>query len=199
MPTARRTHAEMNAETTRRLVAAARRAFGEQGYAATSMDGLCAEAGLTRGALYHHFGGKPGLLEAVVREIDAEIGERLEARWAAIEDPWEAFVACNVAYLETALEPEVQRILLRDAPAALGQRLREIDAEGSIAPLAEALEELVRLGRVVPCDAEATARLLNGALVDAALWIAAAEDAPSRLKRAEGSMRTLMEGLRRTD
>jgi hypothetical protein len=93
----------------------------------------------------------------------------------------------------------VQRILLRDAPAALGQRLREIDAEGSIAPLAEALEELVRLGRVVPCDAEATARLLNGALVDAALWIAAGEDAPSRLERAEGSMRTLMEGLRRTD
>ena len=192
----RRSHAEMNARTTARLVTAARRAFGEQGYAAASMDALCAEAGLTRGALYHHFGGKPGLLEAVVREIDAEIGERLEARWEAEADPWDALVACHVAYLEMATEPEIQRIVLRDAPAVLGQRLREIDAEGAIGPLAEAIEALVREGRVVPCDPEMVARLLNGALVDAALWIAAGEDAPARLERARGSVVLFLEGLR---
>ena len=192
-----RTHAEMIAETTGKLVSAARRSFGTRGYADTSMDELCAEVGLTRGALYHHFGGKAGLLEAVVREIDAEMEERLEAQWYAIEDPWESFRACSVGYLRMALEPEIQRILLRDAPAVLGQRLREIDEAGSIGPLTEALEDLMRAGRIADCDAEVVARLLNGALVDAALWIAAGEDAEARFERSAASIELVLKGLER--
>ncbi|WP_119168937.1 TetR/AcrR family transcriptional regulator [Algihabitans albus] len=192
-----RTHAEMIAETAGKLVSAARRSFGAKGYAGTSMDELCAEAGLTRGALYHHFGGKVGLLEAVVREIDAEIGDRLEAHWRGIEDPWEAFRACNTEYLRLALDPEIQRILLRDAPAVLGQRLREIDEDGSIGPLAEALEDLMRAGRIADCDAEVVARLLNGALVDAALWIAAGADAEARFERAAAGIDLILKGLER--
>ena len=71
--------ARKKAETSARLIAVARRSFFERGYAQTSMDELCAEAGVTRGALYHNFGGKEGLFEAVVRQIDAEIGEKLLA------------------------------------------------------------------------------------------------------------------------
>ena len=192
-----RTHAEMTAETTAKLVSAARRSFGSRGYAETPMDELCAEAGLTRGALYHHFGGKPGLLEAVVRQIDEEIGDRLEVHYSGIGDPWEAFRACNIEYLRLALDPEIQRIVLRDAPAVLGQRLREIDEDGSIGPLAEALDQLMRAGRIVACDAEVMARLLNGALVDAALWIAAGDDSEARFERSARSVELMMKGLER--
>ena len=110
----------MIAETRGKLIAAARKAFGEVGFAAASMDDFTAEAGLTRGALYHHFGDKKGLLEAVIKEIDADMGARLAEISGAADDPWEGFVAECVAYVEMALEPEIQRILLLDGPAVLG-------------------------------------------------------------------------------
>lgn len=200
----RRTHAEMKAETRSALIGAARKAFAEQGYANASMDALCESAGVTRGALYHHFGGKDGLLEAVVRQIDSEIGTRLEAHYAKVEDPWEAFCACNIEYLRLALDPEIQQILLRDAPAVLGQRMREIDEESSIAPLVAAIEDLIAQGRMRPCDPQTIARMLNGALVDAALWIAAAdpndkEEAEARFSLSAESSRLLMNGLAPSD
>jgi AcrR family transcriptional regulator len=187
--------AAMSAETVERLLAAARCAFARQGYAAASMDALCAEAGLTRGALYHHFGGKEGLLEAVVRRIDAEIGARLDAEFAAIPDQWDAFRACCATWLGLALEPDTRRILLRDAPAVLGQRLREIDEASSIRPMAESLRALMAEGRVRPADPEALARLLNGAMVDAALWIAGHADPDHALARARGALDVLLDGL----
>lgn len=194
-PSRRRRRADMIAETTAKLVAAARRSFAGRGYAATSMDELCAEAGLTRGALYHHFGGKEGLLLAVVEAMDAEIGARLEAIYEAHGDPWEAFRACCGAYLEMALEPEIQRVVLRDAPAVLGHRLREIDERSSVQPTMEALSELMARGRVRPADPEALARLLNGAMTDAALWIAAADDPSAALARARSGLDALLDGL----
>src|SRR3989304_556284 len=86
----RRTRAEME-ETRATLLATARRVFSEHGYAATSMDDLTAQAGLTRGALYHHFGDKKGLLAAVVAPLDAETDQRLPAISDAADDAWEGF------------------------------------------------------------------------------------------------------------
>jgi AcrR family transcriptional regulator len=187
----------MSAETTAKLVAAARRAFASEGYAAASMDALCAEAGVTRGALYHHFGGKEGLLEAVVRRIDGEIAERMEAEEMRHGDPWEAFRACCHLWLDQALDPDVQRIFLKDAPAVLGQRLREMDEASSIGPIRDALARLMEAGRIGATDPEALARLINGALVDAALWVAAsAEPAPARA-RAHAAADILLDGLER--
>ncbi len=191
----RRSRADMIAQTTGALLAAARRAFAEQGYADTSMDALCAEAGLTRGALYHHFGGKEGLLEAVARQIDAEMNVRLEAVYDAVPDPWIAFRDCCKAYLSMALEPEIQRILLRDAPAVLGQRFREIDEETALGALIEALEDLMDQGRLRRADPEALARLINGALIDGALWIAASLDPEMARDRAVESLDLLLDGL----
>lgn len=191
----RRSRADMIAGTTARLVSAARKAFAEQGYAETSMDALCAEAGLTRGALYHHFGGKEGLLEAVVRQIDAEMSARIEAVYDAIPDPWDAFKDCCKAYLSMALEPEIQRIMLRDAPAVLGQRFRDIDEETAVAAIMEALEDLIGQGRLRRADPEALARLINGALVDGALWIAGSLDPEMARDRAVEGLDLLLEGL----
>ena len=169
----RRSREQMTSDTTARLIAAARKAFAAEGYAASSMDAICAEAGVTRGALYHHFGGKDGLLEAVVRRIDAEIGTRIEIEEQRHADPWDAFRACCRLWLEQALDPEIQRIYLRDAPSVLGQRLRDLDEGSTIGEIRDVLADLMAAGRIRQTDPEALARLVNGALVDAALWVAA--------------------------
>ena len=185
----------MTAETTKALIAAARRSFATVGYAATSMDALCAEAGLTRGALYHHFGGKDGLLEAVVRQMDGEMTARLQAVWKRHEDPFDSFKACCLAYFDLALDAEIQRIVFRDAPAVLGQRLRDIDAEGSIAPIVEALDGLMASGRLRRTHPEALARMLNGAMIDAVLWIAGSDNQAEAVKGASDAVVLLLDGL----
>lgn len=185
----------MIAQTTEKLITAARAAFARDGYAAASMDALTAEAGLTRGALYHHFGGKEGLLEAVVRQISAELTERFEAVWEATPDKRQAFRACCEAYLESAIDPEIQRIMFIDAPAVLGQRLREIDAQGSVGAIIEALEELAGDHHVKIADPEALARMLNAAMVDLALWIAGTDKPQLILERAKSGLLSLMERI----
>jgi AcrR family transcriptional regulator len=191
----RRSRGEMTAGTTARLVAAARAAFRTEGFAAASMDALCAEAGVTRGALYHHFGDKEGLLEAVVRQIDAEIGARLDAEEARHPDPWDAFRACCHLWLEQALDPEVQRVYLIDAAAFIGPRLREMDEAQATAPIRESLAELMTLGRVARTDPEALARMINGALCDAATWVAASPRPDEALARAHAATDMLLRGL----
>lgn len=194
---AAKTRAETAAETRARLIAAARKAFGEKGYAEASMDDFTADAGLTRGALYHHFGDKKGLFEAVLLQIDAEIAARLNKVSAGAASPWEGFVAENIAYVELALEPEIQRIMLRDGPAVLGDPFRWSNTEGCVAALRASLERLQAEGLVEPVDAEATARLVCGASTYAAQWIANADDPREASLRAIPAFRALMEGLLR--
>ena len=194
----RRSRAEMIAETRGKLIAAARKAFGEKGYAEASMDDFTAEAGLTRGALYHHFGDKRGLLEAVVLQIDAEMAERLAQISAAAPTRWDALVQENVGYIEMALEPDIQRILLRDGPAVLGDPSGWPSADGCIAAIRAHLEQLQADGVVRDdIDADVAARLISGASTDAALWIANAADPVSASRRAIPAFTALLEGLLR--
>jgi hypothetical protein len=191
----RRSRAEMIAQTTEKLIESARAAFARDGYAAASMDAISAEAGLTRGALYHHFGGKDGLLEAVVRQIDAELGARLETVWDSTPDKRKAVRATCTAFLDSALDPETQRILFIDAPAVLGQRLRQMDEEGAIGALTEALEELRDTHEAEISDVEILARILNAAMIDLALWIAASPKPMGALKRAKTGILDLIDRL----
>lgn len=101
-------------ENRLRLVEAGRKAFAAQGYAAASMDDLTASVGLTRGALYHNFGDKKGLLAAVVHQIDSAMARRAREIGASKTDAWEALLAEGAAYIEMATDPEVQRIVLLD-------------------------------------------------------------------------------------
>ncbi|MFJ3158559.1 TetR/AcrR family transcriptional regulator [Pseudomonas protegens] len=188
-----RPRAAMIEQTRARLIASARQAFARQGYAKTSMDDLTAEAGLTRGALYHHFGDKQGLLAAVVEQIDSEMDERLEAISAAASDPWQGFAQRCRAYLEMAQEAEIRRIVLQDARAVLGQR--QPAEEHCIDSLSRRLQALVEAGLITPAPSQALARLINGSLVDAALWIAAAEQPGQLLQQALQALELLLRGL----
>ncbi|WP_236184902.1 TetR/AcrR family transcriptional regulator [Pseudomonas protegens] len=187
-----RPRAAMIEQTRARLIASARQAFARLGYAKTSMDDLTAEAGLTRGALYHHFGDKQGLLAAVVEQIDSEMDERLDAISAAASDPWQGFAQRCRAYLEMAQEAEIRRIVLQDARAVLGQR--QPAEEHCIDSLSRRLQALVEAGLITPAPSQALARLINGSLVDAALWIAA-EQPGQRLQQALQALELLLRGL----
>ncbi|MGQ9369263.1 TetR/AcrR family transcriptional regulator [Azospirillum sp. ST 5-10] len=187
--------AEMMAETRAKLIRAARRAFAEKGYAGASMDELTAEAGLTRGALYHNFGDKRGLLLAVVDQIDAEMAARARDVGSRAATAWEGLLAEGVAYIEMALEPEVQRIVLLDGPAVLGDPSRWPSQNRCLQTTTRALQALIAQGVVKPVDAEAAARLLNGAALNAALWIAASDDPQDVLAKAVAAFRCLAAGL----
>lgn len=186
-------------ETRAKLVRAARGAFATKGYAAASMDDLTAEAGLTRGALYHNFGDKKGLLQAVIEQIDAEMVARLRAAQDRAETPWLGFLAENIAYIEMALEPEIQRIMLLDGPAVLGDPSRWPNQNACLQTTTQTLQALIDAGTVKPVDAEAAARLLNGAALNASLWIAAADDPHAVLAKAVEAFRHLAGGLLRTE
>ena len=107
-------------ENRAKLIRAGRQAFAENGYAAASMDELTARVGLTRGALYKNFGDKRGLLAAVVDQIDTEMASRAQEIGAGAADEWQALLAEGAAYIEMALDPEVQRIVLARRAGRVG-------------------------------------------------------------------------------
>ncbi|MEF9675662.1 TetR family transcriptional regulator [Pectobacterium aroidearum] len=189
----RRTRAEME-ETRATLLATARKVFSERGYADTSMDDLTAQASLTRGALYHHFGDKKGLLAAVVEQIDAEMDERLQVISDTAEDAWDGFRRRCRAYLEMALEPEIQRIVLRDARAVLGGASPDSQRH-CVESMQRLIDNLIRQGVVAEADPQALAFLIYGSLAEAAFWIADGEDGNARLTQGVAALGLLLRGL----
>ena len=191
----RRTRAEME-ETRAALLAMARKVFKEHGYAETSMDDLTAQAGLTRGALYYHFGDKKGLLAAVVDQIDDEMDQRLKTISDNAEDPWDGFCNRCRAYLEMALEPEFQRIVLRDAKAVLGGSSPE-SQRYCVQSMQRLIGNLIDQGVVDDADPQALASLIYGSLAEAAFWIADGEESDNRLTQGITALNLLLRGLRR--
>ncbi|UVC11924.1 TetR/AcrR family transcriptional regulator [Rhizobium sp. TH2] len=182
-------------ENRAKLIGAGRQAFAESGYAAASMDELTARVGLTRGALYKNFGDKRGLLAAVVDQIDTEMASRAQDIGARAADEWQALLAEGAAYIEMALDPEVQRIVLLDGPAVLGDPSLWPSQNSCLQVTRSALERLMAKGIIKPLDAEAAARLVSGAALNAALWVAASEDPQAVLPKAVEAFRALAEGL----
>lgn len=186
---------EMIAETRAKLLAAGRKAFGTIGYAQASMDDFTAEAGLTRGALYHHFGDKKGLFEAVLLQIDAEMTARMTAASERAPTRWQGLVdECN-SYMQMALEPEIQRIVFRDGPAVLGDPSSWPNAGGCVAMMTESVARLQAEGAIADVDAEAAARVINGALGYCSQWIANADDPGAVSEKAVHAFNVFLEGL----
>jgi AcrR family transcriptional regulator len=176
----RRTQAERSSTTQRALLDAARTLFTDHGFAGTGRDQVAARAGLTRGALYHHFGGKEGLFRALVEELEGEIAERVVAAGAGTDDPAAQLRLGCMAFLDACLEPAVRRIVLLEAPAVLGwETWREIDSRYGLALVRHGLETAMAAGQVEPVPVDALAHLLLGALNEAAFLVAAAEDQPA--------------------
>ena len=182
-------------ENRAKLLMAARKAFAEKGFAAASMDELTASVGLTRGALYHNFGDKKGLLAAVVAQMDGEMAQQAKAEAADAGDDWEKLLAEGVAYIKMALDPEVQRIVLLDGPAFLGDPAQW---PGQLSCLESTRQSLIKMGErgvIKPVNADAAAYMLNSAAMSAALWIAASPDPQKALPAIIAVFTELASGL----
>lgn len=201
MSTDRKTRAETAADTAARLVSTATAAFASQGFASVSLDQLAADAGVTRGALHHHFGNKAGLFEAVLRGVVGQLGDRLDATWEAAlaggVDRWMAFRRCFHVYLDEALRPDRRRILFLDAPAVLGVKAFDIVMDHGFGLMVEDLRGLVDTGQIAAADPVALAHLMNGAVVNLAFWAAEAGPGEDRLSRAHAALAVMFDGLTR--
>jgi AcrR family transcriptional regulator len=175
----RRTAAQ--AEQTRQaILATARVTFAERGFARSSTTVIAAAAGVTRGALYHHFADKTALFRAVFITIEHELNDTVLAAALAASGPLDAFVAGCTAWLDFAVRPDYQRIAVVDAPAVLGaMEWHEIDAGIGIASMDAGLKALERDGVIAHPATPALAVLLFGALTDAGLALARG-DGPSK-------------------
>ncbi|MDO5051548.1 MAG: TetR family transcriptional regulator [Pseudoclavibacter sp.] len=187
-----RSSAEETARTARRTLETARGMFVEHGYTAVSLERIARAAGVTRGALYHHYGSKAGLFRAVASEVQAEVAEAVEAAAASAGgDAGEQLRAGSHAFLEAITSEGRARVLLVDAPAVLGwAQWLELDAAHARRSLHAVLGELGLPAPLVP----ALTAQLSGAMNEAALWLAqrpgdeaarrAAHEALERLLRA---------------
>lgn len=185
-------------EHTRRLLLdVARRLFAERGYAGAGTEEVVRQAGVTRGALYYHFRDKRALFHAVVEDLQAQIMGQVQHAAGAAADPWEGLRAGLHAFLDACMEPAVQRIVLIDAPSVLGWVVwRELDAKYGFGLLRGVLEGLIAAGLLEPQPVEPLAHMLLGALSEAGLVIAQAEDIGAARADVGASLDRLLRGLR---
>ena len=193
----RRTQAERRAATRRSLLDAARSMFAENGYHGTAAEEIVRRAGMTRGALYHHFEDKKDLFRAVVDEMEGEIDEEIEEAERAQPNLPETVMAGYRAFLDAVLVPEMRRTFFLEGPAVLGWEWREIDARHAVGKIEEGLASLIAEGFVEPQPVGPLARLINGALLEAAFFAAASEDPEAARDEAWGAMERLVGGLLR--
>jgi AcrR family transcriptional regulator len=189
---------EQSDRTRAKLVRAARRLFAKRGYSGVGTEEIVRAAGVTRGALYHHFAGKPALLEAAYEEIEAELTREIaESALAGGGDPIEALRAGAEMLLDACMEPEVQRIVLLDAPAVLGwERWREIAAGYGFGLVEATLGAAIEAGAIPPQPVKPLAHALMGALDEVAMYVARAEE-PERVRAEAGeTLGRLLESLR---
>ncbi|GAA2867134.1 TetR/AcrR family transcriptional regulator [Nonomuraea rubra] len=189
--------AEQKERTRQTLVATSRRLFASRGYAGVGLAEIVREAGVTKGALYHHFDGKTALFRAVLEQVQQEVAARVvAAAEEAVETPWHRLQAGCAAFVKASADPEVQRIMLIDGPAVLGwDEWRAIDEATSAAHLSEALREVQSTATIPLRPVEPLARLLSGAMNEAALWLAQS-GGPADLEDTLAWLSRLIDGLR---
>lgn len=180
----RRTQHDRSTSTRAALVAAARELFATRGYQAVPADEIVRAAGVTRGALYHHYADKQELFRAVVEDLEKELTAEVAAVFEQAPDPVTGMATALDVFLTACLRPEVRRISLTDAPAVLGwQTWREIEAAHGLGLLTRILTKAVEDGLVNPQPVRALAQLVLAAIMEAAHMVAeAADPAAARLE-----------------
>jgi AcrR family transcriptional regulator len=195
-PGPRRTQAERSASTRAALLGAARRLFAEHGFAATGREEIVDAAGVTRGALYHHFDGKEDLFRAVYEQLEIEIVDAVVRAASRSPDPMAQLRLGTKAYLEAAGDPAVQRVMLIDAPSVLGYETRRRIAEAhGLGLVREVLRAAMAAGAVKRQPVEPLAHLLLAALHEAALFVAQASDQRRARREVGETVDTLLAGL----
>lgn len=187
---------EQGQATRRDLLAIATRLFVAHGYQGTSIEAVLREAGISRGALYHHFAGKEALFEAVLDQVEADIAQRVAKAGGGTRDPVEALRAGCHAWLRLARDPTVRRIALVDAPSVVGwEKWRAMDERYAFGLLKGALANAAAAGRVRPELVDVLAHMLLAALAEVALVIARAKDSKAAVRAGQAAVDALLDGL----
>jgi AcrR family transcriptional regulator len=193
-----RTQAERSAATQQALIDAARRLWGERGYAEVSTPEIVEAAGVTRGAMYHQYADKAALFRAVVEALDQEIIERLQATVAAAmpETPADTMHAMADAWLDIAAEPEVRQLMLLDAPSVIGWvEYREMSQRNALESAEQLLSAAIEAGQLRPQPLRPLAIVLLGALDEAAIYLASADDPAQAREEVRAVVRDLIDGF----
>ena len=181
--------------TRRRLVAVARRRFATRGYAGTSIADITARAKVTRGALYHHFADKGELFRAVFEQVEEELVARSAAA-ASQSPPAKRLEAAVGAFLDACLDRDVQQIVLQDGFSVLGfETASQIDEAYALGSIQALLELAMSEGQIARQPVEPLAQVMLGALNQAALVIARADDVPAARVAMGKTIARLLAGL----
>jgi AcrR family transcriptional regulator len=187
---------ERGQATRAHLVDVATQLFAAHGYDGTSIEAVLAEAGVSRGSLYHHFAGKDALFWAVLEGVAARVGKQLEAVERDAPDPVAALRAGYLAWIRLAGDPVVQQTVLIDAPAVLGwQRWRELDEQGSLGWIKATLAYAADTGRIERRHIDVFAHIVLAAANEVALMIARADDPAATLTDAENAFAEFLDRL----
>jgi AcrR family transcriptional regulator len=190
MKSNRRTQQQRSEATRTALIKAARPLFAASGFSAVGTEAIVRAAGVTRGAMYHQFSDKTELFAAVFEAVEAEMTQRIDVTVSGSgeSDPIALMKLGAATWLDACAEPEVQRIVLIEAPAVLGwERWREISLRYGMGLVQSLIDYAISVGRVAPQPAEPLAHVLIGALDEAALYQARAGD-PARARREVGAV-----------
>ena len=190
--------ADQSQATREALIAAAHGLFAEKGFAGVATEEIVRAAGVTRGALYHHFDGKRELFAAVYEDVERQLVERIAASaMASAGDPMEALRTGAEAFLDACEDPAVQRIALLDAPSVLGwERWREIGLRFGFGLVQATLQAAMEAGQIEAQPVSPLAHLLLGAIDEGAMLVARAADDGETRAQVGASVGRFLEALR---
>ncbi|MBW4436628.1 MAG: TetR/AcrR family transcriptional regulator [Pleurocapsa minor GSE-CHR-MK-17-07R] len=192
-----RTKAAQAEHTRALLIDAARELFTQHGYASTATEDIVAKAAVTRGALYHHFGSKEKLFEAVMYVMVEDIARQIEEVSSKVDDPWESFVVGCHTMLRASLDPSVRQIVYIDAQSVLGgDAWAGWDKEPSEKLLYDSLVALQQAGLIRPLPIDGLMCVVGGALATSGVWIATTDDPERALNDCLEAFNGVIEGLR---
>jgi AcrR family transcriptional regulator len=187
---------ERGQATRANLVDVATGLFAAHGYDNTSIEAVLAGSGVSRGSLYHHFPGKEALFWAVLEGVAARVGDQMAHAERDAQDPVAALRAGCLAWIRLAGDPEVQQIVLIDAPAVLGwQRWRELDEQHNLGWIRTALEFAGAAGGIEPRHVDTFAHIVLAAVNEVALMIALADDPAAALAVVESAFAEFLDRL----
>jgi AcrR family transcriptional regulator len=197
---ARSRQAQHSAATRAALIRAARRLFAENGFAGAATEEVVRRARVTRGALYHHFRDKRDLFAAVLDEEQKGLAAKAAAAAAAASDPWRAMLVAADNFLEACLDPAVQRIVLVDAPAVLGPaQFRQSDQGYYLDAVKALVRAAMAQGLIDEQPVDPLAHVIFGAMHEAALLIADADDKAAEKQAVIGVLERLFDGIRKRE
>ena len=187
---------EQGRVTRDHLVAIATRLFTERGYDGTSIDAVLGESGVSRGALYHHFGGKDLLFAAVLEAVSERVDEHMTTATRGSTDPMSALRDGCLAWIRLAGDPTVRQVLLIDAPTVLGwQRWRQLDEDRTLGMVKGALGAAAVARLLAPQHVDYFAHALLASMNEIAMMIARSDDHATALKQAEAAVDELLRRL----